>query len=171
MRLLIAFALLLTLASCASISKDECIAGNWEEIGFRDGTNGQFSSYIQSHAKACERVDVRPDPVAWERGRQRGLPAYCVPQKAYDIGRNGRSVNEVCPAKDMPRLVRANKKGKNYYDATQEIRSVRSQISENEQRLVTEENQSVRASLVREQRSLNREIRLLELRRARFDRL
>jgi len=99
------------------------------------------------------------------------LPAYCVPQKAYDIGRNGSTVNEVCPAEDMPALQRANKKGKRYYELTQDIRRARDSISVNESRLVTEKNKKVRGALVRENRALNREIRLLELRRGRFDRL
>jgi len=109
MRLLIAIALLFGLAACASVSREECLAGNWEEIGFRDGTNGQFSSYIQQHVKACQKVEVTPDPVAWE-----------------------------------------------------------TQIDQSQRLLIAEENPAVRAALVREQRSLNREINLLQLRQRPF---
>lgn len=171
MRLLFAFAALLSLTACASISKDECLAGNWEEIGFGDGTNGQFSSYIQKHAKACQKVQVTPDPVAWEKGRQRGLPAYCVPQKAYEVGRTGWDVRDVCPADKMPALRAANAKGKRYYELTQDIDEARGIISENEQRLISEENADMRAALVGQSRSLNLEIRLLELQRRQFDSL
>ena len=168
MRLLIAIALLFGLAACASVSREECLAGNWEEIGFRDGTNGQFSSYIQQHVKACQKVEVTPDPVAWERGRQRGLPAYCVPQKAYQVGRSGWSIREVCPAAQMPALRAANEKGKRYHEIEDEIRQIRTQIDQSQRLLIAEENPAVRAALVREQRSLNREINLLQLRQRPF---
>lgn len=52
--------LLLSLSACATISKEEFLNDNWEEIGFRDGTNGRTSGYLQKHAKACSKTGVSP---------------------------------------------------------------------------------------------------------------
>lgn len=162
------FAVLITLSlvGCASLSKEECLGGNWEEIGFRDGTNGRTSDYILSHAKACEKTGVVPVQSVWEQGRQRGLPAYCVPQKAYSEGRSGRSLNAVCPAAQMPSLRAANAKGQEYYEYSEEIDSKHSRINQIEQALIAEKKPGTRAALVHEARSLRDQISLLELRRS-----
>lgn len=46
--------LLLSLSACATISKEECLNGYWEEIGFRDGTNGRTSDYLQKPVRKRE---------------------------------------------------------------------------------------------------------------------
>ncbi|NNJ66772.1 MAG: DNA repair protein, partial [Boseongicola sp.] len=41
---------LLTLAACASLSEETCRAGDWEQIGFQDGTRGAGPDEIFRHA-------------------------------------------------------------------------------------------------------------------------
>lgn len=166
MRVFSAFALTLALAGCATLSKEECLNGNWEEIGFRDGTNGKASSFIQSHAKACEKAGVRPVQSLWEKGRQRGLPAYCVPSKAYSEGRSGRSLNAVCPAAQLPALRAANASGLEYYEYTSEMNEIQYRLNEIDRQLVAEKNPTLRAALVQEGRSLRDRSSLLQLRRS-----
>jgi hypothetical protein len=168
---LAALALCLTLAACASLTKDECLSGNWEEIGFRDGTNGQTSARFQSHVKACEKVSVTPNQSLWEKGRTRGLPAYCVPEKAYREGRNGNELRAVCPASQMPALQAANSKGLDYYQINEDIREAENTVSEVEFKLVGADDPLVRAALVSELSSLRARISLLQLRRTRYDSL
>ncbi len=158
--------LLLALTGCASLSKEECLSGNWEEIGFRDGTNGRTSDYLQSHIKACEKAGVRPVQSLWEKGRIRGLPAYCVPEKAYSEGREGRSLSAVCPAAQVPALRAAHAKGQEYREYTNEIGSIRYRIDEIGRSLIVEKNPAVRAALVQESRALQANISLLELQRS-----
>ena len=74
-RLLAALALVGSLSGCASLSKSECLSADWEDIGIRDGANGQPEEYLIQHAKACSKVHVVPD-----RGRLQQLasgPAGC----------------------------------------------------------------------------------------------
>lgn len=166
MRLLIAIGFTLALTGCATLTKEECLGGNWEEIGFRDGTNGKTSAFLQNHAKACEKVGVRPVQSLWEKGRKRGLPAYCVPQRAYSEGRSGRSLNAVCPAAQMPALRAANAKGLEYRAFSNEISELRYRLDEIGTLLVAEQDAARRALLVQESRSLSGRISLLELRRS-----
>src|SRR5262245_19017165 len=85
-RLLASAAVLVALTGCASLSKDECLSANWEDIGVRDGANGQPEEYLIQHSTACAKVNVAPDRGAWLHGRERGLERYCVPQRMYNIG-------------------------------------------------------------------------------------
>ena len=82
-RLLAGLAAIALVASCATLSEEECLEGNWREIGQRDGQAGRTASFIAEHAKACEKAGVVPNPSLWEQGRQAGLPAYCTPSKVY----------------------------------------------------------------------------------------
>ncbi len=122
--------LLMILVGCASVTKEECLTGNWDEIGYRDGTNGQTQDYIKQHEKSCERVDVTPNMSVWNAARLRGVPVYCVPQRAYTEGRSGNDVSPVCSADVMPALVAANDKGQRYYRLSQNIRELEDTVSD-----------------------------------------
>ena len=166
MRALLFIGFSLALTGCATLTKEECLSGNWEEIGFRDGTNGKTSAFLQSHAKACEKTGVRPVQSLWEKGRKRGLPVYCVPSKAFSEGKSGRRVNAVCPAAKMPALQAANAKGLEYYQYTEELNALQYRIDEVDRQLVAEKDPKLRLLLVRENRALRGELRLLEMQRS-----
>ena len=61
------------LLSCATLSKQQCLIGDWQTIGYNDGVAGYFSERLASHSKACAKAHVTPDYLAWERGRKLGL--------------------------------------------------------------------------------------------------
>jgi len=110
--LLAAAALLLT-SGCASLSKDECLSANWEDIGVRDGANGQPEEYLIQHSTACAKVHVAPDRGAWLHGRERGLERFCVPQRMFNIGEYGGGFDAgICRNFDQERLADAFEKGR-----------------------------------------------------------
>lgn len=109
------------LAACADLSEDECRAGDWASIGFQDGAKGRLPDWLARHAETCARYGIRPDPVAYDRGRAAGLKRYCTPAKAYDEGTRLRSLSPVCPEADLPRLARANELGKEWGRIEREI--------------------------------------------------
>ena len=106
---------MILLSSCATLSKQECLVGDWQAIGYNDGVAGYHSERLASHAKACAKASVAPDYLAWERGRQLGLKQYCTTSNAYNIGRRGRSLNNVCPITLVNTLQTANQEGLDYY--------------------------------------------------------
>jgi hypothetical protein len=164
-RQVIVSALLLGMAGCASISEEECLQGNWLEIGQRDGQTGKSSSYILEHAEACKEVGVQPDQKAWERGRQDGLRAYCTPSNMYNLGKSGRTASPVCPAGDMAALQSANDQGLTYYRLTNEINRNRSEISDLQEKLVKEQDEDLRRVYLANIQRLQESIRLLEFQR------
>ena len=84
------------LPSCASISESECAAGNWDDLGYRDGLNGVERGQIAEYSTKCSEYGFATDSREYSRGYERGLALYCVPEKAYDKGRSGGSYNGVC---------------------------------------------------------------------------
>jgi hypothetical protein len=42
---------LLTLAGCATMSKEACLQGDWAGVGFKDGEAGRAQSRLDDHAK------------------------------------------------------------------------------------------------------------------------
>lgn len=103
------------LSGCATLSKQECMIGDWQAIGYNDGVAGYHSDRLASHAKACAKTGVAPDYQAWERGRQLGLKQYCTTNSAYNIGRRGRKLNSVCPIALASTLQQANQRGLELY--------------------------------------------------------
>lgn len=103
------------LSACATLTKQECVVGDWQAIGYNDGVAGYYSDRLASHAKACAKTSVTPDYQLWERGRQLGLKQYCTVTSAYNVGRRGRKLNNVCPIALASSLQVANQKGLDYY--------------------------------------------------------
>ena len=101
------------LSGCASLSKSECLNANWEDIGVRDGANGQPEEYLIQHSTACAKVNVAPDRGAWLHGRDKGLERYCLPHRMYNIGEYGGAFDAgICRNFDQERLVDAYQKGR-----------------------------------------------------------
>ena len=101
------------LSGCASLSKSECLNANWEDIGVRDGANGQPEEYLIQHSTACAKVNVAPDRGAWLHGRDKGLERYCLPHRMFNIGEYGGAFDAgICRNFDQERLVDAYQKGR-----------------------------------------------------------
>ncbi|RZJ01510.1 MAG: DUF2799 domain-containing protein [Brevundimonas sp.] len=88
----------LLLGSCATMSEDQCLAGDWGGQGFRDGANGLSMSRLEDHAKACEKHGVAPDEVVYRSARADGLTRYCTVERGFVEGREGNGYANVCPA-------------------------------------------------------------------------
>lgn len=114
-RLTILFSGIYLLSACATLSKQECMVGDWQAIGYNDGVAGYAADRLASHTKACAKTSVTPNYQLWERGRQLGLKQYCTVTSAYNVGRRGRELNNVCPITIVNTLQSANKKGLDYY--------------------------------------------------------
>lgn len=109
------------LSGCATLSKEECLTGNWQAIGFADGAAGRTPERLAAHNKACAKVGVAPNYQAWEQGRKTGLKQYCTTTNAYQIGRRGAQLNAVCPAETTAELERINADGRQYYSLTKQL--------------------------------------------------
>lgn len=101
MKLLIAAAAagaVLGLASCATMSAEQCLAGDWSGQGFTDGAAGLSMSRIDDYAEACAEHGVVPNRAAYADGREQGLARYCTPDSGFRAGRTGAGYAGVCPS-------------------------------------------------------------------------
>ena len=122
-------ALLATLNGCASLSKNECLNANWEDIGIRDGADGRPEEYLIRHTTACAKVAVTPDRESWFAGREQGLDRFCVPYRAYQLGEYGSSFDAgICRRYDQDRLVDAYERGLEVRRLGAEVDSIQGEI-------------------------------------------
>jgi hypothetical protein len=135
-RVLAALAVLGSLGGCASLSKSECMNANWEDIGIRDGANGQPEEYLIQHSTACAKVNVVPDRGAYLHGREQGLERFCVPHRAYQLGEYGNGFDVgICRNFDQERLQVAYEKGRDVNQRSNELSSIDSEIRDINTRL------------------------------------
>lgn len=160
----------LVLAACASLSEDQCLAGDWTGIGYADGANGRGPDYIERHQKACAKVGVTPDVTAWLAGRSQGLALYCTPAKAYTEASRGRSIAPYCSPAQFARMRPAIERGEIYYDLGQDIAYLRDDLYEIERlMLLLEPGYAARyAWFANERFRIQRRIFTLENRQLRY---
>ena len=84
------------LTGCASISKDECISGNWSDIGYKDGVNGKSRGKLADYAKTCMKYGAEPNRDVYLMAFESGLVKYCTFEQGLKLGENGSSYNQVC---------------------------------------------------------------------------
>ena len=90
-------AMMLMVAGCASVSKEDCLLTDWYEIGRMDGRQGKPRTAFQGRAKACLEHGISADRQAYYNGHDQGLNYYCTEQKGFELGQKGLPYNSVCP--------------------------------------------------------------------------
>src|SRR5262245_58214307 len=88
-----------SVAGCQSdsISESQCIAGDWQTVGYRDGANGYRSTELLEQQNACVKHGVIPDRAAYMAGWEQGVAEYCEANNGYEVGERGAIYNNVCP--------------------------------------------------------------------------
>ena len=116
----------LALASCATMSKDQCLAGAWGEVGYRDGLEGQPMTLLADHEKACAEYGVAPDLVAYSSARADGLNGYCRWERGFREGREGDTYHGVCTPEQEAEFLPAYRDGRTVYVLEQHLSNARS---------------------------------------------
>ena len=165
----------LALASCVTMTKDQCLAGAWSEVGYRDGSEGYPMSVLEDHVKACAEYGVAPDMVAYRSARADGLNGYCRWERAFQEGRDGDDYHGVCTPAQEEEFLPAYRDGQLVYAADQALANARSSVESLDTRLeelddkITAKQAEARADgLTDEQRDVIRN-RIQEIRRERAD--
>ncbi|MCF8505063.1 MAG: DUF2799 domain-containing protein [Caulobacter sp.] len=120
--------------SCASLSEDQCMTGDWAGIGYGDGAAGYGTGRFGDHVKACEKYGVMPEQSVYMTGRARGLTVYCQPDRGFRVGRQGSSYGGVCPASLEGPFLAAYSDGRLVWDVQQRYDRAQSAINDAERR-------------------------------------
>lgn len=163
------------LGSCATMSAEECMAGDWSGRGFSDGAAGYAQSRLGEHAEACSKHGITPDDAAYRAGWAQGVLRYCTLPNGFAQGRSGAAYNGVCP-RDLERdFLPAYQDGQVVYAAEQAVSNAHSSIDSYGARLeelddkITAKQRELRQDgLTDEQRDQIRN-RIQEIRRERED--
>jgi hypothetical protein len=85
------------LSGCETVSREQCVAGDWVALGRADAAQGHPSSRFEDVAKDCGRHGITPDPQAYMTGWQDGVRLYCTPMNGFTLGRQNRALSPICP--------------------------------------------------------------------------
>lgn len=118
----------LALGSCATMSAEQCMAGDWSGQGYADGRQGLTMSRLDDHAQACAKHGVTPDAAAYAAGRRQGLVHYCTPQKGFEVGRSGSGYAGVCPSDLEADFAWGYRDGQVVHAAEQALSSARGRV-------------------------------------------
>lgn len=130
-----ATALTLTLPGCATLSESQCLASDWQTVGYRDGMSGIQSSQLLKHQNACVKHGIVPDRNAYLAGWEEGVAQYCQPNNGFNAGERGASYSNVCPDNLKDSFYEAYQDGRRLFLAHSEINNLSRSISQKEYRL------------------------------------
>lgn len=117
------------LASCATMSEEECLYIDWEVRGVLDGNVGEPASRIDRYQRTCDRYSVQVDREAYERGRLEGVQSYCTPDNGFDVGLRGDSYKYACPLESERAFLSGYRPARSLYDARSYVYQMQARIS------------------------------------------
>jgi Protein of unknown function (DUF2799) len=159
------FVLLVLVAGCATLNKDQCLRADWYAIGLEDGARGQPLERAGDHRRACAEHGVTPRIEPYLAGRNEGLKSYCTYEKGLSVGRAGQSYSGVCPAGLAGNFTAGFQRGKDTYDLRRRLETVNEQIRKTKAALTAGiPNPRVREAEVARLEDLSREAEQLEQR-------
>ena len=123
------------LASCATMSPEECKRADWGAIGQSDGLDGKALSHLDDRTKDCAEVGVILNTQAYLQGRDWGLRSYCRLENAVPLGLNGGTYAGVCPPEIDMQFQHRFQIARSVYDLRSDVRSLDGQIDNLERRL------------------------------------
>lgn len=163
------------LGSCATMSAEQCMAGDWSGQGYADGQSGLTMSRLDEHAEACAKHGVSPDAASYAAGRRQGLMYYCTPDKGFEVGRTGSGYAGVCPADLEADFMPAYRDGQIVHEVEQALSNARSEVDslgarleELDEKIVAKQAEARAEGLTDAQREQVRN-RIQEIRRERAD--
>lgn len=121
-KIIAAAGLLLMLASCATMSEEDCLTANWRSIGANDGSDGAAYSRLSNRVEQCREHGVEANITEYNAGYERGLVSYCTPANGFRVGSNGSSYNGVCPIEAEGQFLAAYNEGRELYRLRNELR-------------------------------------------------
>lgn len=152
------FGVLLVISGCATLSHEECLRGDWYQVGVQDGQQGHAFSRIDDHRRACRETPAIIDESAYRAGRDIGLLSYCTPVSGYRVGQRGNAAPNACPVETAQGFLHGHLLGEQVYDAEQEVAAAERRLR-NLERQLTETEEEIEAAQQRVDAANNRDAR------------
>ena len=88
--------IVLGMAGCSTLNREDCLSADWQLIGFNDGVEGRDAGRLEQHRDACSDYGVVPQIEPYLQGYNRGVRRYCTAINGYNEARAGKALNPVC---------------------------------------------------------------------------
>ena len=109
------WALFVLLSGCATLSPEECLQANWEEVGYNDAAEGYAMSRSAEHREACADTGVSVDFELYRNGYSLGLPYYCTRETAFETADHGGAFATQCTRETFPDYALGYSEGREVY--------------------------------------------------------
>lgn len=96
-RLLALLSLFILTSSCSTISKKDC-GKDMNALGLSQGRAGSLKKYTDELRDTCMASTPGIDLEAYEKGFYQGWMEYCLPNKAFEMGKRSDRYLSFCPA-------------------------------------------------------------------------
>lgn len=148
-KVLILTIVLSALASCSTLSKNECLNADWQTIGYQDGYKGRLKSRLNKHRKSCAEYGVKPKLEEYLTGYDKGLTEYCKPVRGYRRGLLGYNNKRICKGDTRKQYNNAYRYGRHIY-------GLEHQVKENEESInyIVERNHRIDEKRIHAERKL-----------------
>ena len=118
------------LSGCATMSPEECLQANWEEVGYNDAVEGYPVSRSSEHREACADTGVSVDFELYRNGHALGLPYYCTREIGFETADHGGEFATQCRRETFPDYVAGYSEGLDVFRLKTEMREIEIQIDE-----------------------------------------
>jgi hypothetical protein len=118
------------LSGCATMSPEECLQANWEEVGYNDAVEGYTVSRSSEHREACASTGVTVDFALYRNGHTLGLPYYCTRETGFETADHGGDFATQCRREIFPEYVLGYSEGLDVFALKTEMREIEIQIDE-----------------------------------------
>jgi hypothetical protein len=150
----------LFLASCETLSREECLYGSWYELGVKDGRMGKPLDLLGRHQHACAEYGVKINNNEYQAGRSQGLVGYCQLSNAFNTGLQGDRYQGVCPPEIDGVFNRYNDAAYQVYQQREILRSLESNLASKESSLSSKKTPDDKKQRIRDEiKQLEREHR------------
>lgn len=124
-------------AGCTSrsLTQNQCVAGDWETVGYRDGQSGQASTSLLAHQEACGKHGVIPQRGQYLLGWSEGIRSFCRADRGFAVGEQGSGYNNACPDELREDFRVAYEHGRDLYLARHEVHRLESALQRNRKRM------------------------------------
>ncbi|WP_422373941.1 DUF2799 domain-containing protein [Roseibium sp.] len=126
---------LFALGGCAAVTKEQCVAGDWADLGKAHASVGKPTSHLDEVVKSCGKHGITPDTNAYLSGWHRGVQNYCTPLNGFTLGKQYKTKSPICPPALASRFEHAYQLGFVIWTAENRVDDARSEVRSLEDRL------------------------------------
>lgn len=112
--------ILLLLAGCTTLSKEDCLTQNWQDYSKESMLNSpsHYDHIVHKARKACSEHGITPDNAALQRGYVDAINELCQSKRIWELALDGKKMDlMLCPSGNRAKLKRV-------YDAGQYLHQI-----------------------------------------------